>query len=145
MSPPEQPTLSEIKAEKEQHISWDTDCNLFQFTSALEAVCIVYDEIQQDTLSHATPFIRQDLDYPFGKNADSVSLQANCVSVLLLLLHILLFANAVNKKYGADFWMRLHIRQIIRQFRLHLFPHLLFNILLAVIFLFKAIDSNITW
>lgn len=85
MSPPEQPTLSEIKAEKEQHISWDTDCNLFQFTSALEAVCIVYDEIQQDTLSHATPFIRQDLDYPFGKNADSVSLQANCVSVLLLL------------------------------------------------------------
>ena len=63
MSPPEQPTLSEIKAEKEQHISWDTDCNLFQFTSALEAVCIVYDEIQQDTLSHATPFIRQDLDY----------------------------------------------------------------------------------
>lgn len=89
MGPPEQPTLSEIKAEKEQHISWDTDCNLFQFTSALEAVCIVYDEIQQDTLSHATPFIRQDLDYPFGKNADSVSLQANCVSVLLLLLHIL--------------------------------------------------------
>lgn len=89
MSPPEQPTLSEIKAEKEQHISWDTDCNLFQFTSALEVVCIVYDEIQQDTLSHATPFIRQDLDYPFGKNADSVSLQANCVSVLLLLLHIL--------------------------------------------------------
>lgn len=86
MSPPEQPTLSEFKAEKEQHISWDTDCNLFQFTSALEAVCIVYDEIQQDTLSHATPFIRQDLDYPFGKNADSVSLQANCVSVLLLLL-----------------------------------------------------------
>lgn len=67
MSPPEQPTLSEIKAEKEQHISWDTDCNLFQFTSALEAVCIVYDEIQQDTLSHATPFIRQDLDYPLAK------------------------------------------------------------------------------
>lgn len=93
MSPPEQPTLSEIKAEKEQHISWDTDCNLFQFTSALEAVCIVYDEIQQDTLSHATPFIRQDLDYPFGKNADSVSLQANCVSVLLLLLHIKTYSN----------------------------------------------------
>ena len=106
MSPPEQPTLSEIKAEKEQHISWDTDCNLFQFTSALEAVCIVYDEIQQDTLSHATPFIRQDLDYPFGKNADSVSLQANCVSVLLLLLHLLFFnllikANSISKPISA--------------------------------------------
>ncbi len=60
----------------------------------------MYDEIQQDTLSHATPFIRQDLDYPFGKNADSVSLQANCVSVLLLLLHILYPLAGFNPLYS---------------------------------------------
>lgn len=84
MSLPEQPTLSERKAEKEQCVSWDTDCNLFQYTSALEAVCIVYDEIQQITMSHVTPFIRQNPYYPFGKNAGSASLQANCFSVPLL-------------------------------------------------------------
>lgn len=84
MAPPEQPTLSEIKAEKEHRVSWDTDSNLLQYTSVLEAVCIVYDEIQQYTLSHSTPFIRQNPNYPFGKNVGSVSLQANCFSVRLL-------------------------------------------------------------
>lgn len=84
MAPPEQPTLSGIKTEKEHRVSWDTGCKLFQYTSVLEAVCIVYDEIQQYTLSHATPFIRQNPNYPFGKNVDSVSLQANCFSVRLL-------------------------------------------------------------